>query len=148
MLCGWAIHWINPKIPWLELEHKNGNSNKQQDHCSSRELHLSQINTRSNTFQKLPSQDQVSWMIWVILSCCHMFYSMTNGPKTPQTSNILQKATLVQAHTFQSRFQDWFWNGDGQRCQSKVMHKGNQSLQHLPCMEGTGSRTHLLQKST
>lgn len=37
-----------PKKAWcsLELECKNGNSNKQQDHCSSRDLHLSWINTR------------------------------------------------------------------------------------------------------
>lgn len=87
-----------PRNTWLELEHKNGNSNKKHDHCSSRDFHLSQINTWNSTFQKLPSQDQVSQMIWAMLSCCHMFYSMTNGHKTPQTSNIFQKNTLVQAH--------------------------------------------------
>lgn len=87
-----------PRNTWLELEHKNGNSNKKHDHCSSRDFHLSQINTWKSTFQKLPSQHQVSQMIWVTLSCCHMFYSMTNGHKTPQTSNILQKNILVQAH--------------------------------------------------
>lgn len=94
MLCGWAVCWTNPKTTWLELERKNGNSNKEQDHCSSRELHPSW----SSTFQKLPSPDQAPWMIPVMLSCCHRFYSMTNGHKTPQTSNILKKTTLVQAH--------------------------------------------------
>lgn len=102
-------------------------------------------------FSKCPSQDQASWLILVVLFCCHMLHSLTNGPNNPSdiqhtpTSHISPGISRTShTHSPKPFPGPVMKQRQAERCQSKVMPKGNLILQHLPHVEGTESRNHLL----